>query len=384
MKPDELSQIKAELKSLMDKRLADGEVVKAFDAFAVDASKTLSSGSLAAVPRAVLCTIFAFMVYERHGRVPSKKVEKLMTFADSLEAIMHHGVPKAIRSILLSDFFLAKSQMLRRLGMPWQALWTLQQMNSMEPANYEYEIRGLQGMVSRALRVGMFRLAYEHAVRMETVAHQDLPRRSIARLFRVHILRLQGKVRETKALIEDTHALIGAEFAADLAWEGFCLHLSKTGDASPMIDAVRPKGSHFSGTYPVEAKLWTLLSSNRATVSALPKLATLGRTLDVKSNRLGTFFQVAAKVEALYEDETPDEIKVNGIGPMIEAAAGLITLDKELVTLAGLIIWLIREQSSIAKTLLEVYNLRLGGIPYANGADPLGVLPDKLFRRVFP
>lgn len=284
---------------------------------------------------------------------------------------------------LYGDLHLALSQIARRDGEHWQALWEQQmshRSNSGPQGGGGFQALS-QGL--RSLRLGDAMGAYYQFEKAETI-DGDRQFFSKARMGRIQCLRLSGLFEQAKSLLQETSTLdhLSEKANLELEWEGFCLTASQVGDLGPMMSAVKLRGSHHTAVYLLEAFFWTLASGQESWKGRLPKISTIARNKSLSPRRLPFFLKSALLLEEIQDTEIPLGFRLRDLGSILGDVNRFVALDRELLFLLAATRWLAKRKAfSMAASTLQRYEAL--GLQLSKGQtnDVLGISKDLEQRR---
>jgi hypothetical protein len=365
-------QVKRELDDVSSKEGHRARLSHAMQGIAELESSDSARGQL----RRYVLVISVLVAHERNGGLTPAQVNRLEALA--LAILKTQGVrPQQSRLAgLYSDLDLVISQIRRKSGAHWDALW-LQQIAAQFSSREAPSSHGHLALAIRAQREGFIDSAlqnYEAAIRGGLSGSQ---------LYRAHwgkitTLRLAGQLEEARHAIRETEKLEGLEpiERTELEWQSKCIETQSTGNPMPLVTAVARGKIHFQVEYRIEAALWAYAVSSKEPLSRLPLLRSLPRIhrASVKDDRL---YCVALGLENCYDTAVPLSVRARALGKLIERAHRLLHLDHELLVLVAAARWLARVHLfTLSDFCLQLYRRISLSLSGSRTADVLNVASD--------
>lgn len=283
-------------------------------------------------------------------------------------------------SHLWGELRLANSQILRKDGDHWNAAWE-------QHYSYYLSKRSPVGnkafhalaIATRSLRLGHLDMALEAFGQAER--GQITPRNvELARLGRIQCSRLSLRLDEAKELTQDMTGWASLSDTArrELEWEEACLAAQESGSLDQIVRMVDKGGSHRTGTYLLEAFLWSRAVPSRRYEERVPRVANMRRFAaeDIKSSdAMQAFYECCLALERAYESERPLSTRLEALGKALERSAVMPSVDKELLLLAGAVRWLMRhKQANFAALVVAEYRSRSLALTGGRSRDALNLL----------
>ena len=312
----------------------------------------------------------------------SKEISEMILLGE--QTLEYAGI-KPSRSklaFLHGDIYHIKSQWYRLQGHSFRAAWT-QQL-----ANYFGSSQTSEGPAYIWLAKGyrFLRLAAGHkanAAFTEAMANApaDSQVKIRAALGLCQTLRLQQQWSKAFTLLDETDPPADGRYGQELAWERLCLQACRHQDFALLLDATKKKASHYDLPYLAEVHLWALAQKRKTLTSAQPKLSSIVRAKKFTGEPKSDFIRFVMSFEDLYDTVRPFANRLEKVENLVEQARQTVLLDKELLALAALIRWLVRNKAQEFASLLmcryEALGLSLSGGAFR---DPLRLIED-LFER---
>lgn len=333
--------------------------------------------------RRFVYTVSALVHHLHHGGLDARAIRTLAELAGALLKIQ--GItPTSTLSSLYGDLHLTLSQIHRKEGHQWSAMWehlTSFYLSQRDPSGGQ----GFQALSlgHHAIRLGLTRLALSQFEHAESGALPD-SLRNRARLERIKTLRLMGRSDEAEPLSREAlqSGTLDAAETLELKWEALCRRVQRDGDVSTLVAAVGPKGSHREPGYIIQAYAWTRATATRDWLTRFPTLGLFGRRANLRRHPSTETVLCTKALDAIHDSSVPYDIRLTRLGKMLSQAKRLPTLDWELLSWACGARWLSRNRTS-RHALVATERFRALSLQASEGksADMLGVLGDLIDAR---
>lgn len=321
--------------------------------------------------------------HEREDLLSPAQVNGLFETATAILRI--HGIPEETSkmSFLHGELRLLRSQLRRKEGRSIEAAWDALLARSVTGRAHLEEGRSVLAIALRSMRRGETRLALAAFVEAEARANDRITLER-ARLGRVQLLRLSGRLSESENLAEmvSQDQELSFEAQLELDWERMCRQAQKTGEIFPLIRASSRGGTHRHSTYVIESTFWVKVTSSKTAFSQVPKVESIRRTFPDNVRRgavNGRFYDIALRLERCYDTDIPLTLRLDELGGILADATRLPTLDKELLTWAAAARWLSRSKKPAhLEFVLAEYRALSLRVTQGSSEDALGMLSDLL------
>lgn len=320
----------------------------------------------------------ALVHHLNHGGLSRAQVKALSELALAILKAQRIQPTTSKLSFLHGDVHLVLSQIFRKDGQEWEALW--QQLTSLYASpRGPAESLGHQSfaLAHHALRLGFGTTAVRELERAEELG---LPPgyEGRVRLERIKALRIVGRVDESQALADDSTGIgFREEEALELQWEALSRAAHGAEDIGPMMTAVLPGKPLHTPYYLAQAFLWSRLVHSRSWLSRFPKLAKLASRARVNRKSCAYLGECASAFDALYDSEIPYDLRLAKLGELLPQVRLLPNIDWEMLVWAASARWLSRNQTHRFTVFVDGQYRQLCLLLTDGGnADTLGQMAD--------
>jgi hypothetical protein len=261
---------------------------------------------------------------------------------------------------LYGEVEIVLSQIAKNEGRHWFALWKSAVADSMiGDSNPEGLGFRLLTIAHRELRVGDALSAINSFREAETRFEKLTREWWSARLGTVKALRMSGDTISALSLGASTQevddqSMLGSSL--ELKWEQTIAGALLDGNFESVFSLLQSEIFENQTTYLVEAFFWRSLKSPGKDRRGVPKMSFLLRKDNKSCRELGHFFEVALALERLEDRETPRYVKLAALSDVLEQSRQLVSIDKELLTLACMSRWLAEhDESRMSKLIASEY-----------------------------
>lgn len=327
----------------------------------------------------VVLIVTALLHHSRHKGLNEKTIRDLKEMAESVLLLNRVRPCSSKLSFLYGELHLALSKIEFNSGNVWKSAWE-QQVAYYLSQRAPVGGKGLQqlSMAIRSLRLGNSAVAIQC---LEKLDPKDLSRDSAihAEIEYVRALRLNGQFALAGEKAEGFAQRVGItnEEKLEFDWQILCAKVSANGDIEPMMEAIRPSGSHHSYDYLFEAFLWTRVVKSRNWLTRYPKVHTMAHRLGPIAGNPNPLYKIAQLLEQCYDFALPKTTRLNLLEELIELGKALPTVDLELLVWGSACRLLARFRADDLATLVYAqYQNKCLSLTNGKSTDCLGLLSD--------
>jgi hypothetical protein len=337
--------------------------------------------------RRLIYILHSLLLHQQFGGLRDSEINSAVSLAVAITKLHVGTVRHARFSYLMAEIYMVLSQIQKGKGLNRQSAW------SQEVANLYDQRRGsvakafeLLTRANRASRCGVSGIAlknYEKVLEMECSGQATF----LAMIGHLKTLRLMGEwnkaLQFSKLYAESIQSLpkvaVDPDALLEIRWEQLVLNLIKSGDAYPMISATRYGQDFHHATYMLEASMWMKCLGTKEFLDKITKVSSMVRRKDLRANKLGMFYVGALKVEKCYDHEIPIDIRIKGLGEIMQRLSEFQSKDKELLVLVAMARFLARRKAfEFAALALSEYEGQCLRLSSGRNRDVLGTAGDML------
>lgn len=336
------AEIKRELDALMKK---DGEAAKLkYASRRID--ELAQSSDQESQLRCFVYVMSVLVHQERYGGLSHAQIRKIVDISQSILMLQGIKAGTSKLSYLHGELHLVLSQIYRKSGEHWLALWE-QQLSTYASARAKVGGKGFEMLsaANRNLRLGLAHIAIGQFAEAEKEKVEGSSFEK-ARLGRIKATRLAGELGEAQELCHATVTDHVKDFSEggqlELAWEEHSLIAQRENNPSSLINASKRGKPHYQSVFLLETFLW--LKAHRSTLwlKQVSSIKTLARNKDLKPQDLGFFFQACLELERATDEAISPMVRLESLGYLISNTKHLLTIDRELLLWVAVIRWLIQ------------------------------------------
>jgi len=326
--------------------------------------------------------VSALVHHERSGGLQARQIKELTHLAEAILKTQEVRERSSFLSYLYGELHLVLSQIHRRHGEHWKALWE-QYLSLVSTGNHPEGWNSFVALVfgNRALRLGMATVAlneYSHA-NEEALGLSDQGKLLLGT---IRALRMLGSFEQAKA---ETEVALKRSFSEKLRtefkWQKICITAQQTKELEPIIKAVQRGKLHHGPSYILEAFLWLRCARETNWIQKYPKFSTIKRDRSLALHKQGQLYQCVKSLERCYDTDIPLNMRLRDLGEVLNNTDSLLTIDKELLTWAAASRWLSRAKAyGLATHVLAQYQSKSFSLSNGENKDALGILED-LFEK---
>lgn len=308
------------------------------------------------------------------------QIKDLISVAEATLKVFHIVPKKSTLAFLYGELSMITSQIYLKEGLFWKATWeqyvAIYLSGHQAPGGKSY-IDLLFGIKLLRLGHGSRALVY-----FKEAENQDGTNGiwNLARINRIRTLRLTGKLPEALDLIRETKAIeINADLLLELNWESACCSIHDTQNLDEMAQMVQKGSSHYLASYVLEFHLWALTVPSFHWIQTTPKIRTLMRdeVLGIQDQKF--YYAMARELEKVYDETIILTTRLQNLGTILEKIDQCHSVDKQLLILAAVSRWLIRNKiKNLSEVILLEYESVCTKMSQGRTHDLLGILGDSL------
>jgi hypothetical protein len=372
---EEKDLIRAELQKVEKEGGPEARLARAWESVSRLEKESTARGQL----RRYIFAMSALVAHERSGGLSPLQVRRLIEVARAILTV--NGIPteNSPLAVLYKELEQVASQIARRQGQHWKALWTQHlaiDALQLEEASAQESL----GLAIRWHRLGLIGYALQG---YEAARSKGLPAvlAMRARIGRLIALRLAGDfgsaLQEADAVLADP--VLSPDLRREVTWQRLCAEAQSSEDLSSLAVATLRGREHFGSEYRIEAFLWIRSVSNKRWMARLPSLEYLPK-LHGQSKR-DPEYRIALTLEQAYDGSLPMHRRLRRLGEALELAASLTNLETEMLVWTAAARWLARSRRPmLASVCLRQYEALCLRSTNGRSADVLGVVADLMAK----
>jgi hypothetical protein len=336
-------------------------------------------------PRCVVYCISAFVQHSQKKCLEPSDINRILSLAQGLLKVME-SEEQLLCENLSWELYLALSRIQIKAGMHLEAAWAQQTAELfVSDVSPEHESLAALAAAIRLLRLGHATHAAEKFARALTL---KLNKVNMVRavIGYIQALRLAGRNDTAAEFLQEQMQLPGwsEDDLRDLQWENEILAAVREGSPLRLQNLTRSGGTHFSGTYFLEARLWTYACHDEVIRNRAPKITSLVRNDKLKLPAKGALYDLASAIEFCYDATSPLPVRVAALGTAFASRHEAVTVEVELLFLAAAARWLVSTRlHSFAKLALLEYQALCQKLSHGKVFDLFNVVGDLMERKWF-
>ena len=323
--------------------------------------------------------VSALVHHERSGGLSLTQVDKLLELAYAILQIQGITPSKSRLAFLFGELHLVRSQIYRSEGDHWRAAWEQQVGHKLSKPSPPGGT-GFQHLsfALRSVRLGQAATALHHldlAGDFELTANQQFR----VELEKARINRLVHSFEVAESIIEGSlfDKTCPQSFRREFEWEALLNSFATSREFMPIIAAVSKGGTHYTASYILEAKLICFCQPTKEYIARIASMKTLSRNKDIHPQKMGSLYKAITTIEDCYDTEIPLILRLHRLGETLSRLNELLTIDKELMTLAAASRFLARSKSlALANLSLQEYRSLSEKLCSSRSKDALGLTSD--------
>jgi hypothetical protein len=290
------------------------------------------------------------------------------------------GASRSKLSYLYGDLHLVSSQIQRKIGKNWLALWDFRNASRYYSNNpYRDDAFQCLAMALRTRRMGQFARAEKFYG--QAFANTEDP------MIKATCLLGIAKIKRLSDDCETAEEILGAiesltkdhEIMTEVKWELACIETRRRGSLSPLARLMRAKRPHYRAHYLLESHLWARCTANLEFSKSLTTVDSLRRSPNLGLKNLRHLLLGCRAIEDAYDTAYKFEQRMDFIGRVLEEKASFSCIGQELLFLAAAARWLSRNRDTVlAAIILEEYVALCRKLSSGKSNDVLGIMGDLL------